>query len=62
MKIKYQDFNFRRKSLELIQKINDVIEEYQQSGYNLTLRQCYYQLVSRGFIDNNEKSYKNTAK
>lgn len=30
-------------------------------GYDLTLRQVYYQLVARGFIPNNERSYKNVG-
>ena len=28
----------------------------------LTLRQAYYQLVARGYIPNNERSYKNNWK
>ena len=31
----------------------------QAQGYELTLRQAYYQLVARGYIPNNERSYKN---
>lgn len=61
MKIKYSEQKFYSKNIALIEKINSVIEEYQQNGYQLTLRQCYYQLVSRGFIENTEKSYKNTG-
>lgn len=57
----YQDKNFRSDKLALIDKINSVIEEYQRQGYSLTLRQCYYQLVARGIIENNERSYKNTG-
>lgn len=60
-KICYVEKNFRRDSLALIGKINNVIEEYELQGYSLTLRQCYYQLVARGIIPNNEKSYKNTG-
>lgn len=59
MKLKYCDINFREKSLDLIRLINSVIEEYRSQGYELTLRQVYYQLVARGFIPNNERSYKN---
>ena len=59
MKVKYCDINFREKSLDLIRLINSVIEEYRSQGYELTLRQVYYQLVARGFIPNNERSYKN---
>lgn len=59
MKIKYKDISFREKSLALINIINQVIEEYKIMGYELTLRQAYYQLVARGYIENNERSYKN---
>ena len=60
-RIKYKDINFRDKSLELIDLINDVIGEYSLQGYELTLRQAYYQLVARGYIPNNERSYKNVG-
>ena len=58
-KIQYKEINFRGKSLELINLVNQVVEEYQAQGYELTLRQAYYQLVARGYIPNNERSYKN---
>lgn len=60
-KICYVEKNFRSESLALIDKINAVIEEYERQGYSLTLRQCYYQLVARAIIPNNERSYKNTG-
>lgn len=58
-KIQYKEINFRGKSLELIELVNKVINEYKAQGYELTLRQAYYQLVARGYIPNNERSYKN---
>ena len=58
-KRQYKDINFQSKSLDLIQLVNSVIEEYDAQGYELTLRQVYYQLVARGYIPNNERSYKN---
>ena len=58
-KIQYKSINFRQSSLDLIRLVNEVIEEYSAQGYELTLRQAYYQLVARGYIPNNEKSYKN---
>lgn len=58
-KVKYIDKNFRSSSLDLINKINKVIEDYGQQGYCLTLRQVYYQMVARDIIPNNERSYKN---
>ena len=58
-KIQYKEINFRGKSLELIGLINQVVDEYSSQGYELTLRQTYYQLVARGYIPNNKRSYKN---
>lgn len=58
-KIQYKEIAFRQKSLDLIELINGVIDEYSRQGYELTLRQAYYQLVARGYIENNERSYKN---
>jgi hypothetical protein len=57
-RIKYQDINIRKSGLDRINQINAIIETYQEQGYSLTLRQVYYQLVSRGIIENSEKSYK----
>lgn len=40
-----------------LQTINDILEEYVNDGYVLTLRQLYYQLVSKDIIPNNDKEY-----
>lgn len=37
--------------------INEIIEEYEEEGYKLTLRQLYYQLVSRDIIPNKVQEY-----
>ena len=58
-KICYKAIKFKQTSLDLIELINQVIDEYSSMGYELTLRQAYYQLVARGYIENNERSYKN---
>lgn len=58
MKIAYRDCNFRSKSLERIELCNRIIDEYLEQGLKLTLRQLYYQLVSRNVVPNTEKSYK----
>lgn len=57
--IKYKHINFQRKSLALIQKANEIIAEYTELGYVLTLRQLYYQFVARALIKNSHRSYKN---
>ena len=58
-KIKYKDFNFRPGTLSMIQKANEIIAEYAAQGFDLTLRQLYYQFVSRDLIPNTQKDYKN---
>lgn len=37
--------------------VNSILEEYAQDGYVLTLRQLYYQLVSRDVIPNKQVEY-----
>lgn len=61
MKQRFVSKNFRDVSLALIAKCNEIIEGYQEQGYRLTLRQLYYQLVSRNIVPNTEKSYKNVG-
>lgn len=48
---------FMASSMEVIDEANDIIGEYAAQGYDLTLRQLYYQFVSRDMLDNNQKSY-----
>ena len=43
----------------MIQKANEIIGEYARQGFDLTLRQLYYQFVSRDLIPNTQKDYKN---
>ena len=45
------------KNKERLDYINEIIEEYQDQGYTLTLRQLYYQLVSRDVIPNKQNEY-----
>jgi hypothetical protein len=57
-KIRYVEKDFSESSLVTIAQANDIIAEYQEQGYTLTLRQLYYQFVSRDLIPNNMKAYK----
>jgi hypothetical protein len=45
-------------SLDLVRQAIAIIDDYRRQGYDLSLRQCYYQLVSRNVIPNTDKSYK----
>lgn len=57
-RIQYQDFNFRADALGVIQNVNAIASSYRAQGYDLTLRQIYYQFVARGLLPNSDKSYK----
>jgi hypothetical protein len=59
MKRMYVAKSFRRESLERIELVNSIVEDYSNQGLRLTLRQLYYQLVSKNVVPNTEKSYKN---
>lgn len=57
-KIAYQDIKMSRDRLDLVETCNDIIDEYQAEDFILTLRQLYYQLVSRDIIPNRTQEYK----
>ena len=46
-RIAYIEKRFHRSSSIVISQANDILEEYQNNGYDLTLRQLYYQFVAR---------------
>jgi hypothetical protein len=58
MRIAYETKNFNADTLAAIRQANEILVEYEQQGYDLTLRQLYYQHVARGLILNTEQSYK----
>jgi len=58
-KICYRAKKFSGDRMDKINKANAIIVEYRNQGFELTLRQLYYQFVSRDFIANNMREYKN---
>lgn len=56
--IKYIDRKFSKSSLKIVEQANEIIDEYAAQGFDLTLRQLYYQFVSRDLISNTQKEYK----
>lgn len=50
--------DFKDGSLAIIDHANAIIEEYQEQGFTLTLRQLYYQFVSRDLLPNRQSEYK----
>ena len=57
-KICYQEHKFSASSADVIARANEIIDAYQTQGYVLTVRQLFYQFVSRDLIANTQKSYK----
>jgi hypothetical protein len=51
MKEAFQDIRFRQATLELIDHVNEIVDEYQALGFILTLRQLFYQFVSRPALE-----------
>src|SRR5580698_2964199 len=59
MKEQFIHKRFSTDALAMIAKINSILSEYVEAGYDLSLRQLYYQLVSKNIVENTERSYKN---
>ncbi len=53
------DWKPQAEARERVEQCVQIVEEYQAQGLVLTLRQLYYQFVSRDLIPNTERSYKN---
>lgn len=58
-KICYVPKRFNKSSKVLIELANKIIVDWEAQGFRLNLRQLYYQMVARGVIPNNLRSYKN---
>jgi len=56
-RIKYTEYKPNVEARKLIDLSNQILVDYEKQGYQLTLRQLYYQLVARDIIPNNLKSY-----
>lgn len=48
---------FAPETMETIELANEIIAEYADEGYDLTLRQLYYQFVARDLIPNSDREY-----
>lgn len=57
-KICYVSKRFNDSSLAIIAQANSIIADYEEQGFDLTLRQLYYQFVARGLIANRDSEYK----
>lgn len=55
--VSYVEWKPSGSSLEIIDQAVEILEEYAADGYDLSLRQLYYQFVSRDLLSNTQKSY-----
>lgn len=58
-RIAYETWRPSAASQELVEIANAICADYRRQGYDLTLRQLYYQFVARDHLPNNQRSYKN---
>ena len=54
----FVETSFQAKSLAVIEQANTIIAEHQAQGFELTLRQLFYQFVTRDLMENSTKAYK----
>lgn len=54
----YTRKRFRDDTLDVIEQAREICEDYAAQGYQLTLRQVYYQFVAKGLLPNSDRSYK----
>lgn len=57
-KYKYETLRFGAAARRTIEQANAIIQKYQSDGFDLTLRQLYYQFVSRDLLPNLQSEYK----
>ncbi|MFI0406646.1 hypothetical protein [Actinomadura sp. 3N508] len=57
-RIEYVPRKFSADSKAIIRRANEICADYAAQGYDLTLRQLYYQFVSRDWIPNKQSEYK----
>ncbi len=53
----YVEKDFQPQTMAVIRQIRDIVQEYMEGGYTLTLRQLYYQFVARDLLENSQRSY-----
>ena len=62
MRETFRDIKLSKPNQVKLEMINGIIKEYAEDGYVMTLRQLYYQLVSRDVIPNKQNEYAKISK
>ena len=62
MKEKFRELKLNKNNIKKLDVVNSIIDEYAADWYRMTLRQLYYQLVSRDIIPNKQAEYAKISK
>ena len=54
--------NYHKKTLELFEPIISILDTYREQGMQVTLRQLYYQLVTKNIVKNQKNMYQKVGK
>jgi len=57
MFIDYKEWKPQYEARTIVRQANDIIEQYEEQGYTLSLRQLYYQFVANGLFGNTNQNY-----
>jgi len=57
-KLVYRTKKFGPDAIAIIDQAGEIITDYAAQGFDLTLRQLYYQFVARGLLANQDRNYK----
>lgn len=57
----YKQIKFTNAKLELIDRCKTIMDAWMRQGYVMSVRQLYYQLVARAWVENTIQSYKRVA-
>ncbi|WUI00238.1 hypothetical protein OHR68_43350 [Spirillospora sp. NBC_00431] len=57
-RITYVPKTFSSAHQDIVQRADQICRDYQRQGFDLTLRQLYYQFVARGLLANKQTEYK----
>jgi hypothetical protein len=58
VKIQYTRWAPQAATMAIVRRADDLAADYAAQGYDLTLRQLYYQFVQRGWLANTQNNYK----
>lgn len=62
MKVRFRKAKLGSTNQQMLARIERIVNDYKEQGYRLTLRQLYYQLVSKNVIANKDTEYDKLGK